>query len=121
MHPHSLPLSRRRGEQCTLSPLGCERTRSIPRPNHHNFDTAHHGRLGQRYLHWPGHNRVQRILLQLVAEVKIMSWQDRITIDPNVLVGKPVIKGTRISVEFVIDLLARGMAGACRGSGHGLS
>jgi uncharacterized protein (DUF433 family) len=37
-----------------------------------------------------------------------MSWQERITIDPNVLLGKPVIKGTRISVEFVMDLLARG-------------
>jgi uncharacterized protein (DUF433 family) len=39
-----------------------------------------------------------------------MAWRDRITIDPNVLVGKPIIKGTRISVEFVIDLLARGWA-----------
>ena len=47
-------------------------------------------------------------MLQLVAGVNGMSWQDRITIDPDVLVGKPVIKGTRISVEFVIDLLARG-------------
>lgn len=37
-----------------------------------------------------------------------MTWKDRITIDPKVLVGKPVIKGTRIAVEFVIDLLARG-------------
>jgi uncharacterized protein (DUF433 family) len=37
-----------------------------------------------------------------------MSWQSRITIDPNVLVGKPIIKGTRISVEFIIDLLAQG-------------
>ena len=37
-----------------------------------------------------------------------MTWQDRITVDPNVLVGKPIVKGTRISVEFVIDLLARG-------------
>ena len=37
-----------------------------------------------------------------------MSWQNRITIDPKVLVGKPLIKGTRISVEFVVDLLARG-------------
>ena len=37
-----------------------------------------------------------------------MTWQDHITLDPNVLVGKPVIKGTRISVEFVVDLLGRG-------------
>jgi len=37
-----------------------------------------------------------------------MDWRDRIAIDPAVLVGKPVIKGTRIAVEFVIDLLAQG-------------
>jgi uncharacterized protein (DUF433 family) len=37
-----------------------------------------------------------------------MTWQDRIVIDPAILTGKPTIKGTRISVEFVVDLLARG-------------
>jgi uncharacterized protein (DUF433 family) len=37
-----------------------------------------------------------------------MNWQDRIVLDPSVLVGKPVIKGTRIAVEFIIDLLAQG-------------
>lgn len=37
-----------------------------------------------------------------------MDWRTRIMIDAKVLVGKPVIKGTRISVELVIDLLARG-------------
>ncbi len=37
-----------------------------------------------------------------------MKWQDRIVIDPKVLVGKPVVEGTRIAVEFVIDLLGRG-------------
>ncbi len=35
-------------------------------------------------------------------------WQERITIDPNVLTGKPVIKGTRLAVEFIIELLANG-------------
>jgi len=29
-------------------------------------------------------------------------------VDPNVLVGTPVIKGTRIAVEFVLDALAGG-------------
>ena len=37
-----------------------------------------------------------------------MPWQERIVIDPAVLVGKPVVRGTRISVEWVVDLLAAG-------------
>ena len=37
-----------------------------------------------------------------------MDWRERIVIDPDVLVGKPVVKGTRMAVEFVVDLLARG-------------
>jgi uncharacterized protein (DUF433 family) len=40
-----------------------------------------------------------------------MSWQERITIDPAILVGKPVIKGTRLAVEFIVDLLAQGLVG----------
>lgn len=35
-----------------------------------------------------------------------MNWQDRILVDPGVLTGKPVIKGTRMAVEFLIELLA---------------
>ncbi len=37
-----------------------------------------------------------------------MSWQGRIIVDPAILVGKPVIKGTRLAVEFIIELLAQG-------------
>ena len=37
-----------------------------------------------------------------------MNWQDRIVVDPKVLVGKPIIKGTRIAVEFLMDLLSQG-------------
>jgi uncharacterized protein (DUF433 family) len=33
-------------------------------------------------------------------------WRSRITIDPKVLAGKPVVRGTRISVAFILDLLA---------------
>ena len=38
----------------------------------------------------------------------VMNWQERIIIDPEVLVGKPVVKGSRLAVEFIIDLLAKG-------------
>jgi uncharacterized protein (DUF433 family) len=37
-----------------------------------------------------------------------MQWHDRVVVDPAVLAGKPVIKGTRIAVEFVVELLANG-------------
>jgi len=33
---------------------------------------------------------------------------DRIVIDPNILSGKPCIRGTRISVEFILELFASG-------------
>jgi uncharacterized protein (DUF433 family) len=41
-----------------------------------------------------------------------MNWTDRIHVDPAVLAGKPVIKGTRLSVEFVVGLLAQGWSEA---------
>lgn len=37
-----------------------------------------------------------------------MEWRQYIHSDPNILVGKPVIKGTRLAVEFVLELLANG-------------
>ncbi len=33
---------------------------------------------------------------------------ERITLNPKVLAGKPVIRGTRLSVEFILNLLAHG-------------
>ena len=41
-----------------------------------------------------------------------MDWQDKIVLDANILVGKPVIKGTRLAVELIIDLLAQGWSEA---------
>lgn len=35
-------------------------------------------------------------------------WQERIVVDPGVLVGKPIIRGTRIAVEHVVGLMAQG-------------
>ena len=37
-----------------------------------------------------------------------MNWQDYITADPAVLVGKPVIRGTRLAVEFILGLIGQG-------------
>ncbi len=37
-----------------------------------------------------------------------MQWEDRIVIDPKILVGKPVIRGTRLAVEFIVELLSEG-------------
>jgi len=41
-----------------------------------------------------------------------MNWEGRIVIDSAVLCGKPVVKGTRLAVEFVVDLLAQGWSAA---------
>jgi len=37
-----------------------------------------------------------------------VKWQDYIVSDKEVLMGKPTVKGTRISVEHIIGLLAQG-------------
>ena len=37
---------------------------------------------------------------------------DRITFNPKVMVGKPVIKGTRLTVEYILGLLAHGTTAA---------
>lgn len=36
----------------------------------------------------------------------------RITLDPEILAGKPVVRGTRLSVEFVLGLMADGWSEA---------
>ena len=38
----------------------------------------------------------------------LQNWKDCIVIDQTILTGKPIIKGTRLAVEFIIDLLAHG-------------
>jgi len=37
-----------------------------------------------------------------------MNWQDHIVSDNKILLGKPTIKGTRISVELVLELFSAG-------------
>ena len=37
-----------------------------------------------------------------------MNWREYIHSDPKILMGKPVIIGTRLTVDFILDLLAQG-------------
>ena len=46
--------------------------------------------------------------LEVPIKELLMNWQERIIVDPQILVGKPVIKGTRLAVEFIVDLLSQG-------------
>lgn len=39
-----------------------------------------------------------------------MPLSQRIVVDPEVLAGKPVIRGTRLAVEFILELLAAGQS-----------
>lgn len=41
--------------------------------------------------------------------MKEKEFLNRIIIDPKIMVGKPVIKGTRLTVQFILGLLAQGM------------
>jgi uncharacterized protein (DUF433 family) len=41
-----------------------------------------------------------------------MTEHPRISLAPEVLAGKPVVRGTRLSVEFVLGLLAAGWSEA---------
>jgi uncharacterized protein (DUF433 family) len=43
---------------------------------------------------------------------EFMPRPERVTVDPDVLAGKPVIRGTRIAVELVLELLAAGQSEA---------
>ena len=49
---------------------------------------------------------MQLIMIEVIEMEKLLN---RIAVDPNVLVGKPVIKGTRIPVYLVVQLIAAGM------------
>jgi uncharacterized protein (DUF433 family) len=53
------------------------------------------------------HVAVSRIFEEIDEEIDA-AWDQRIERDPDILFGKPVIKGTRLAVDFIIDLLSWG-------------
>jgi hypothetical protein len=52
--------------------------------------------------------RVCEIHDKLASETTAMTWQERITVDPQVCHGRPCIKGTRIMVSIILDYLTGG-------------
>jgi uncharacterized protein (DUF433 family) len=44
-----------------------------------------------------------------MKEIKIMNYTNKIVTNPDVMLGKPVIKGTRITVELILRKLSEGM------------
>lgn len=38
-----------------------------------------------------------------------MDYRERITTDPNIILGKPIIRGTRITVELILKKLSEGV------------
>jgi uncharacterized protein (DUF433 family) len=50
----------------------------------------------------------ERFIAFIDEEENLALWRDRIKIDPSVLVGLPAIKGTRLGVDLILDLLAWG-------------
>lgn len=45
--------------------------------------------------------------LKSQSNMNTMHWKARIVIDPQILAGKPVIRGTRLAVDFTLGLLAQ--------------
>jgi uncharacterized protein (DUF433 family) len=40
----------------------------------------------------------------------VMPLSERIVVDPDILAGKPVVRGTRLAAEFILELLAAGQS-----------
>lgn len=54
------------------------------------------------------YDQIDRGFERTIRYIRPMDWHDRITIDSAVLTGKPVVKGTRLTVDFIVGLLAQG-------------
>ncbi|WP_084680428.1 DUF433 domain-containing protein [Leptospira fainei] len=39
-----------------------------------------------------------------------MEYRDHLSADPNIMLGKPVIRGTRVTVELILERLGKGMS-----------
>jgi len=54
-------------------------------------------------------NCMTKIVILVKEKVRIMDYTSKIITNPDVMLGKPVIKGTRIAVELILRKLSEGM------------
>ena len=47
------------------------------------------------------------VIKENLVEIR-MNWRDRITFDAAVRAGKPVVRGSRLAVDFIVGLLGQG-------------
>ncbi|MFT7036093.1 MAG: hypothetical protein ACJA2S_004621 [Cyclobacteriaceae bacterium] len=59
----------------------------------------------QNELNW---NREEIVILE-DKRTKTMNYTNRVSIDPDIMLGKPVIKGARITVELILRKLSNGL------------
>jgi uncharacterized protein (DUF433 family) len=83
----------------------CRRNRRIGRMADFSIATFAGSELGKSSLNSP-HLYIKRARNRSFVDNE--NLLDRITIDPEVMVGKPVIKGTKLRVEYILGLLAHG-------------
>ena len=55
----------------------------------------------------PAYRRAQEVA-GLIKDQKPAKWRDYIQQDPKIMLGKPVIKGTRLTVELILERLGDG-------------
>jgi uncharacterized protein (DUF433 family) len=52
--------------------------------------------------------KVLNLCIKIIKSCIQMKWQDYIISDKDVLLGKPIVKGSRISIELILELMSNG-------------
>ena len=53
---------------------------------------------------------LEKEIIITLREKKVMNYTERVSMDPAIMLGKPVIKGTRITVELILRKLSEGIS-----------
>jgi uncharacterized protein (DUF433 family) len=101
----------------TFEPIKAHKTRSISTTTHTNVVASIcHSEVNALNQPFKGNTKMFHTLF-ITLRFRIIyddgvhmaeTWKNRISIDSEILAGKPIVKGTRLSVEFIMELIANG-------------